>query len=67
MAAKKTTLNDGFEKLNEILEALEKEDVSLEASFALYQDGMKLLKQCSDSIDKVEKELMVLEEEGIPS
>ena len=67
MAAKKMTLNESFEKLNEILEEMENEEVSLEASFSLYQEGMKLLKQCNDSIDKVEKELMVLEEEGIPS
>ena len=46
------------------MEALEKPDVSLEDSFTLYQEGMKLLKACNDSIDKVEKELIILSENG---
>lgn len=57
-------IEESFEKLNQIMEALEKSDVSLEDSFSLYQEGMKLLKACNDSIDKVEKELIVLSENG---
>ena len=64
MAAKTKSLEKSLEDLNEILTNLEKEDISLEDSFSLYQEGMKLLKQCNDSIDKVEKQLMILEEEG---
>lgn len=64
MAKQAKTLEQSFELLNQIMEALEKEDVSLEDSFRLYQDGMKLLKECNDSIDKVEKKLMILEEDG---
>lgn len=64
MAEKKVKLEESFEKLNRIVEALEKSDVSLEDSFVLYQEGMKLLKTCNDSIDKVEKELIILSENG---
>lgn len=64
MAAKTKNLEKSLEELNDILTNLEKEEISLEDSFALYQEGMKLLKQCNDSIDKVEKQLMILEEEG---
>ena len=64
MADKKMKLEDSFEKLNQIMEALEKPEVSLEDSFALYQEGMKLLKVCNDSIDKVEKELIILGDNG---
>jgi exodeoxyribonuclease VII small subunit len=64
MAKQAKTLEQSFEMLNQIMEDLEKEDVSLEDSFRLYQDGMKLLKECNDSIDKVEKKLMILEEDG---
>lgn len=64
MAEKEMKLEESFEKLNQIMEALEKPDVSLEDSFALYQEGMKLLKACNDSIDKVEKELIILSENG---
>lgn len=64
MAKKEIKLEETFEKLNQIVEALEKSDVSLEDSFALYQEGIKLLKSCNDSIDKVEKELIVISGNG---
>lgn len=64
MADKEFKLEESFEKLNIIIEELEKPDISLENSFCLYQEGMKLLKTCNDSIDKVEKELIVLGENG---
>jgi len=64
MAKKEMKLEETFEKLNQIMDALEKSDVSLEDSFTLYQEGMKLLKACNDSIDKVEKELIILNENG---
>ncbi len=64
MADKIMNLEESFEKLNQILEELEKPDIALEKSFALYQEGMKLLKSCNDSIDKVEKELIILSENG---
>jgi exodeoxyribonuclease VII small subunit len=64
MADKEMKLEEAFEKLNNVLVELEKSDVSLEDSFTLYQEGMKLLKSCNDSIDKVEKELIILSENG---
>ena len=64
MAEKAMKLEEAFEKLNQILEELEKPEVTLEDSFSLYQEGMKLLKSCNDSIDKVEKELIILSENG---
>lgn len=64
MAKKEMKLEESFEKLNSIMIELEKSDVSLEDSFTLYQEGMKLLKTCNDSIDKVEKELIILSENG---
>ena len=64
MAKKDMKLEESFEKLDHILEELEKPDIPLEASFTLYQEGIKLLKSCNDSIDKVEKKLMILDENG---
>lgn len=64
MSEKEFKLEESFEKLNHIIVELEKSDVSLEDSFRLYQDGMKLLKACNDSIDKVEKDLIILSENG---
>lgn len=64
MADKEMKLEDSFARLDEIIAELEKPDVSLEDSFTYYQEGVKLLKLCNDSIDKVEKELIILSESG---
>ena len=66
MAQKENTwkLEEGFLKLEETIEALEKEDISLEESFQEYQKGMELLKKCNDAIDQVEKKVLVLNGNG---
>ncbi len=58
------TLEDKFAKLEEAVEKLESEDISLEESFRIYKEGMELLKQCNADIDKVEKQVMQLNEAG---
>ena len=63
MARTAKSLEDSFEELEVIIRKLEDEEVSLEESFKLYQDGMMLVKKCNSSIDKVEKELIVISEE----
>ncbi len=62
MSEDKKSLETAFGELEEILAKLEEEDITLEESFALYQEGMKMLKYCNNSIDKVEKQLIVLGE-----
>lgn len=49
-------------ELEAILMQLEQDELDLETSFALYQKGMQLLKQCNDAVDTVEKQLIILEE-----
>lgn len=61
--AKAASLEESFQQLDDIIEQLEQEDVSLEESFRLYQTGMKLIKTCNASIDKVEKKIIILEKE----
>lgn len=63
MAAKAKSLEESLEELETILQKLEDEEVSLEASFRYYQEGIKLVKKCNQSIDKVEKQLIVISEE----
>ena len=62
--AKEQTLEQVFDKLEETIGKLEQEDIPLEESFKLYKEGMKLIKSCNDSIDKVEKEVLKLNENG---
>ena len=53
-----------FGQLDEIVDALESEDVSLEQSFELYHKGIDLLKVCNEKIDTIEKKMMILDENG---
>lgn len=66
MAKKEEKLNleDAFLQLEETVVMLERDDLSLEESFKVYQTGMELLKQCNEAIDKVEKKVLVLNENG---
>ncbi len=64
MKKEEKTLEAFFEEINDIIHKLEQEDITLESSFQLYQEGMKLLKHCNDSIDKVEKQLIILGEKN---
>ena len=58
--AKAQTLEQSFEKLGQIIGNLENGDVSLEDSFKLYNEGMKLIQNCNQQLDKVEKKIVVL-------
>ena len=57
-------LEEAFLKLEETIAALEREDITLEQSCKEYQKGMELLKKCNETIDKVEKKVLVLNENG---
>jgi exodeoxyribonuclease VII small subunit len=59
------SLEASLERLEQVMEDLSSPELSLEESFAKYKQGMDLLLQCNQAIDKVEKELMILEENGI--
>lgn len=61
---KEMNLEESFEKLDEMLNELESPDISLEESFQVYQEGMKLLKQCNAFIDRVEKDVLKLNGDG---
>lgn len=58
------SLEENFEKLEEMIERLEGEDLPLEEAFRIYSEGMSLLKQCSRQIDRVEKQVLKLSETG---
>lgn len=64
MAEERMTLEEAFARLEQVTKELEDENISLEESFAVYQKGMQLLKYCNESIDKVEKKVLVLNGEG---
>ncbi len=67
MAKKKEealSLEEALIKLEETVNKLQQEEVSLEESFQLYQQGMDYVKVCSQTIDQVEKKVLLLNQEG---
>lgn len=63
-ADKIPTLEENFARLEETIERLEAEDITLEGAFAAYSQGMAILKQCNEQIDRVEKQVLKLTEQG---
>ena len=63
--AQELSLEESLAKLELIMEELGSPELTLEESFTKYKQGMDLLMQCNRAIDKVEKELMILEENGV--
>ena len=57
---KKLSLEEAFEKLETVIERL----TSLEESFQAYKEGVSLVQLCNEQIDRVEKEVRVLSQEG---
>lgn len=63
MANKTLSLEDTFKQLEDIISRLDNQEITLEESFDLYTEGMKMIKSCNSKIDKVEKKLRVIGEE----
>ena len=61
---KKMTIEESFAKLDEMVRALESDEISLEDSFTLYEEGMKLLRDVNGRIDELEKKIRKVEEDG---
>ena len=61
---KKENLEEMFKDLEELIGKMENEEITLEQTFDLYNNGMELLKKYNLSIDEVEKKVLVLDENG---
>ena len=62
--ARQPGLEENFRRLEEIVARLEDDSLPLEEAFCAYSQGMAVLKQCNDQIDRVEKQVLKLGEEG---
>ena len=61
---KKKDLSEIFTDLDSLLQKMEGEE-SLEKSFAIYEKAVALLKEANSSIDRIEKQVRILDgEEG---
>ena len=57
-------LETAFDQIEQLLQKLQEGEVSLEESFRLYEQGLKLLQKCNENIDHVEKQMLQIDEEG---
>jgi exodeoxyribonuclease VII small subunit len=60
----KLTFQENLDSLEKIVEQLESGEITLEDSLELYKQGMLFLKECNDKIDKVEKEIEIVQNEN---
>ena len=54
------TIEENLARLDEMISKLDNKDTSLEDAFKEYESGIKLVKECNDAIDKVEKDVITL-------
>jgi exodeoxyribonuclease VII small subunit len=60
----KLTFQENLDSLEKIVKRLESGETTLEESLELYKQGMMFLKECNNKIDKVEKEIEVIQNEN---
>ena len=61
---KELTLEESFQRLDELIAKLEDREIPLDESFAVYKEGMDLLKSSREKIDTVEKKMLQISEDG---
>lgn len=63
MPKSKEQFEDYLKKLEETVERLESEDVTLEESVKLFEEGLKISKNCEKMLDSAKQKITVLEPE----
>lgn len=61
--AKGFDIEESFQLLDNIVQKLEGGDLPMNEALKLYKDGVKLVEKCNIQMDKVEKQIVVLDEE----
>lgn len=60
MAKKSLSFEESMQRLEEIVRLLERGDVPLEESLALFEEGSGLISQCSKLLDNAEQKVIKL-------
>ncbi|MGN0131856.1 MAG: exodeoxyribonuclease VII small subunit [Lachnospiraceae bacterium] len=61
---KDMTIEEAFARLDETIAQLETENITLEDSLKAYEQGMQYIKTCNEAIDRAEKKVLVIRENG---
>ena len=56
---------DNFEQLEDIISKMQSDRITLEQSFELYNKGLSLVQDCNNQIEKIEKQIKIIEEGNI--
>ena len=60
----KTGLEERFSMIEDILAQMEDENVTLDQSFDLYKQGIEQIKAVNADLDRIEKAMLVMNEDG---
>lgn len=60
VANKEMSIEESFKAIDRIISDMDNEKCSIEKSIELYENGIKLLNDVNKKIDKIEKDLKVL-------
>ncbi len=68
MAKKQMSFEEAMKRLDEIVKGLEKGDVTLNDSMALFEEGTALIRRCTEMLDSAEQQVVRLKkgEDGAP-
>ena len=58
-------IEDNFEQLEDIISKMQSDRITLEQSFELYNKGLSLVHDCNNQIEKIEKQIKIIEEGNI--
>ena len=65
MSDKKTvSLEERFEQIENIINQMEAGEVSLDASFELYKNGLEEIQAANAMLEDMEKAMMIMNEDG---
>ncbi|MBO7217339.1 MAG: exodeoxyribonuclease VII small subunit [Clostridia bacterium] len=58
---KEMSFEKAYKMLEEIADKLESNEITLDESISLFEEGVKLSKYCSDVLDKAKQKIEILE------
>ena len=63
--AENVGIEDNFEQLEDIISKMQSDRITVEQSFELYNKGLSLVQDCNNQIEKIEKQIKIIEEGNI--
>lgn len=63
-SAADVTFEAALARLEEIVRALESGNAPLDSSLAMFEEGVSLVKQCNNKLDKAEQRIKILVSDG---